>query len=129
MVGRLASQRRWATTTASASAAAFSLLPAMGFKDPLDTLTFFLAGIVIDVGSGLSNRAGPSAWTAALLGAAAHASKPLIRLLYLPLSGTPYPSLAAGIAYPIVLHALFGATGAVAAVLLLKLIRRQNRAS
>jgi hypothetical protein len=128
MVGRLASQRRWASSTASASAGVIALLPALGFKDILDPLTFFLAGIVIDIGFGRSDRASSSVWTIALLGAVAHLTKPLTRLIYLPLTGTPYPSLVNGIAYPIALHALFGATGAVAAVFLLRLIRRPRKA-
>lgn len=124
MIGRLISQRRWAATTSSASAAAFSLLPILGFEDPLVPITYIIPGIVIDLGFMLSVRLTISPWTIALIGAAAYATKPLIRLLASAGSGFPYPSFAAGIAFPIALHALFGAIGAVAAILFLGLIRR-----
>jgi len=121
MAGRLVSQRRWAATTSSVGAAAFSLLPIMGFKDPLVHITYLIPGIVIDLGFMLSPR---SVWFIGLLGAAAHVTKPVLRLL---VAGFPFPAFVTGTAYPIALHTLFGAIGAIAATLALKLIRRPDR--
>jgi len=121
--GRLASRRRWAATLSATSAAAISLLPILGFKDPLTPITFLIPGIVIDLGFRLPPRYVVSMLAIALIGAAAHTTKPLAKLLVSVGSGPPYPSLAAGIAYPIALHGLFGAIGAIVAVLSLKLIR------
>lgn len=126
MIGRLVSTRSWSASTASASAGAVSLIPVLGFKDPLDPLTFFLAGIVIDVGFRSLKGIGASIWSIALFGAVAHATKPLVRLLYLPIIGTAYPSLINGILYPLGLHLLFGAIGAVAAALLLSIVRKRK---
>lgn len=126
MIGRLITTRPWSASTASASAGAVSLIPVLGFKDPLDPLTFFLAGLLIDVGFRYVRVDGRSIWSVALFGAVAYATKPLARSLYLPLTGTAYPSLINGILYPLGLHLLFGASGAVAAALLLSIVRRSK---
>ncbi|MFQ5922103.1 MAG: hypothetical protein ACE5M4_04610 [Anaerolineales bacterium] len=126
MVGRLVSRRRWAATISSTSAAATSLLPVMGFKDPLDAVTFLIPGIVLDLGFMLSPRFVVSLWAIALLGAIAHATKPVAKLLVSVGSGFPFPSLVAGVAYPLSLHALFGAAGAILALISLKLGRRRG---
>ena len=123
MVSRLVSQRRWAATTTSASAAATSLLPIMGFKDPLDTVVFLISGFILDLGYLLSPRLVLSIWGVALLGALAHAVKPIAKLLASAGSGLPYVSLISGLAYPLALHALFGAAGAILAVISVRLIR------
>ncbi len=127
MVGRLLSQRRWAATATSASAAATSLLPIMGFKDPLDTVVLLISGIVLDFGYRLSPRLVVSIWGVALLGALAHAVKPIAKVLASAASGFPYPSLISGLAYPLALHALFGAVGAILAVISIRLLRRGNK--
>ncbi len=127
MVGRLVSQRRWAATTTSAGAAATSLLPIMGFKDPLDTVVLLISGIVLDFGYRLSPRFVMSIWGVALLGALAHATKPMGKLLASAGSGFPYPSLISGLAYPLALHALFGAAGAILAMISIRLLRRGNK--
>ena len=127
MVGRLVSQRRWAATTTSASAAATSLLPIMGFKDPLDTVVFLISGFVLDLGYLLSPRLVVSIWGVALMGAVAHATKPMAKLLVSVGSGFPYPSLLTGLAYPLALHALFGAAGAILAVISIRLLRREHK--
>jgi len=123
MVGRLVSQRRWAASISSASAAAISLLPIMGFKDPLDSITFLLPGIVLDLGFMISPRLVVSIWAIALLGAFAHATKPVAKLLASLGSGVLYPSLIAGVFYPLSLHVLFGAAGAILAAISVKLMR------
>lgn len=118
MTGRLISRRRWAATTSSVGAAAFSLLPFLGFKDPMRHITFLLPGIIIDLGFMLSAR---SVILTALLGAAAHVSKPIFRLIA---AGFAYSSLADGVLFPIVLHMLFGGIGATAASLASRALRR-----
>ncbi|MFQ5943989.1 MAG: hypothetical protein ACE5JF_10590 [Anaerolineales bacterium] len=126
MIGRLASQRRWAATTTSTSAAVTTLLPIMGFKDPLDTAVFLISGIVVDLGFLLSPRFVVSFWGVALLGALSHATKPVAKSLASAGSGLSYPSLMTGVAYPLLLHALFGAVGAILAVISIRLIRRSD---
>ena len=127
MVGRLVSHRRWAATTTSASAAATSLLPIMGFKDPLDTVVLLISGFVLDLGYLLSPRLVVSIWGVALLGALTHAVKPIAKVLVSAGSGFPYPSLITGLAYPLALHALFGAAGAILAVISIRLLRRGKK--
>ena len=128
MIGRLVSQRRWAATVSSTSAAVTSVLPIMGFKDPIDAVAFLIPGIVLDLGFRLSPRLVVSLWAIALLGAVAHATKPVVKLLVSLGSGFPYPAFMAGVAYPLSLHALFGASGAILAAISLKLIRRGDQA-
>lgn len=127
MVGRLISQRPWAATISSVSAATFSLFPILGFDDPFVPLTYAIPGIVIDLGFRLSGRLTVSAWIVILLGAAAHATKPLIRLIVVLGSGFPFPSLETGLVTPVAFHLLFGAAGAIAALLFLGLIRRARK--
>lgn len=124
MAGRLISRRRWGATISSAGAAVFSLMPIWGLKDPLAPITYFVPGILIDIGFMLSVRLNLSPWAVGLLGATAHATKPLVRLLVYAGLSLPYPSLATGIAYPVALHALFGAAGAMVAFVCVRLIRR-----
>lgn len=121
MVGRLVSQRRWAATLTSSGAAATSLIPMMGFKDPIDTVAFWISGIVLDLGFMFSPRLIISIWGIAILGAVAHATKPVAKYLTSIGTGFPFPSLLTGLAYPMALHGLFGAIGAIAAALFLKL--------
>lgn len=124
MTGRLVSRRRLGATISSASAAFFSLMPIWGLKDPLAPLAYFVPGILIDIGFMLSARFDSSPWAVGFLGAIAHASKPLVRLLVFAGLNLPYPSFATGIAYPVVLHALFGAIGAMVAFVFVRFIRR-----
>jgi hypothetical protein len=121
MIGRLVSQRRWAATVTSSSAAATSLIPIMGFKDPIDTFAFLISGFVLDLGFILSPRLVLSLWGVAVLGAFAHATKPMSKYLASVGTGLPFPSMITGLAYPLLLHGLFGAIGAIAAALFLKL--------
>ncbi len=121
MIGRLVSQRKWAGTLTSSSAAATSLIPVMGFKDPVDTFAFWIAGVVVDVGFRFSPRLVISIWGVALLGGLAHATKPLAKYISSIGTGVPFPSLVSGLAYPMALHGLFGAIGALAAGLFVKI--------
>ena len=129
MVGRLVSHRRWAASISSTSAAVISLLPIMGFKDPLDTITLLIPGIVIDLGFLVSPRMVVSLLALALVGAFAHATKPVAKLIVSLGTGFPYPSLIAGILYPLSLHALFGAAGATIAAISVRLFRRGDNPS
>jgi hypothetical protein len=81
-------------------------------------------GSVIDLGYMLSSRITVSAWIVILLGAAAHATKPLIRLIVVMGSGFPFPSLETGILVPVGFHLLFGA---IIALLFLGLLRRGRK--
>lgn len=126
MAGRLISQRRWAATTTSAGAAVSSLLPIMGFKEPVDTAVFLISGIVVDLGFLLSPRLVVSLLGVSLLGAFAHSTKPVAKILISLGTGFPYPSLLAGILYPLSLHALFGAAGAILASISTRRIRHDK---
>lgn len=127
IVGRLLSKRPWAATTTSTSAAITSLLPAMGFKDPLDTVAFFISGLVVDAGFRIAPRLVVSLWGIALIGAVAHSTKPLAKLVVSGGSLFTYQSLLSGVAYPLTLHALFGAAAALIAALAVRQFRRNNQ--
>lgn len=119
VLARQLSSYRWAATVAASGAAAASLLPVLGFHDPLTPVTYLAPGLVVD----LLCLAVPLAWrhSAAFLGIAAalaYASKPLLQWAGAEVFGLPAGALSQGLGYVIAMHMLFAfAGGSVVAVL------------
>jgi hypothetical protein len=116
---RLLSRERWAATLVglSASGAAFGLSAHHAFP----FLNYGLAGLVLD---GLFLAGGT--WRTrfgfiVLAGALAHAAKPVVQWLL----ALPGDSVQAGLAYPLLTHLGFGATGAALGAGLAILTRRR----
>jgi hypothetical protein len=121
--GRAASPLPWAGTLTGLGA---GLGAFAGLTDPLSGFIYSLSGVLADWAYTALPFLRRHAWALALAFGLLHALKPLLRwaigLWYLPL---PHPSLAAGLAYPLATHFLFGALGALGGLGLLRVFRRR----
>jgi hypothetical protein len=127
MVGaRSASKYRWAATISGVGAAGMSVMPLFGFADPFIWLIYFLPGLIMDLGWSIGRPFQQHGWFLALLAGAAHASKPLVRVLIGAVLGWPYGSLLYGLAYPLALHIAFGLVGGLIGVGAIWAIRRKK---
>lgn len=127
LVGRVSSQKRWASTLSAFGASGTAMLPMLGFGDPFRWLTYLAAGVTVDVAYWLVTRWHNALWFLVLLGGVAHATKPLLRLPISELTGIPYGSLLLGVGYPTVTHFFFGALGAFIGLSSLYVIRRRKQ--
>ena len=128
MLGRLTSQHPWAGTATAVGAAGATTLPLWRLGDPLLWLAYVIAGAAVDLGFGSVPRLRRTLWAVALLGGLAHAAKPLIRVVISQVGGVYYNSLAAGVAFPLATHFLFGAAGAAIGFALVRTARRRRAA-
>jgi len=124
VIGRLACTNPWSATLVGASAAAAA--PFAGADHGMLTPLFYLLpGVVLDLGyrlwPGLLRR---FLIALPLLGAAAFAAKPVVRVLANQMFGLQFGSLRAGPLYPILTHLLFGFLGSLAAVLVWRATER-----
>lgn len=113
MVGRTTATARWAGVTTAASAAGVSMLPMVGFNDPNRWLAYLLVGAVVDLAYLGLGRWTDQLWLITLLGGSAYLAKPLLRLGINLATGIPIGTVRLGVAYPLMTHFVFGATGAV----------------
>jgi hypothetical protein len=125
VVGRINSRLRWAGTLAALGAAGTSLVPLLGFGDPLQWVMYLAAGVTLDIAYLLVGGAREHLWLLVLLGGLAHVTKPLLRLGISAFTGWPYGSLLWGAAYPLATHFMFGAIGAALGCGLLFIDRRR----
>ena len=114
MAARSSSRYRWAGVIVGAGAtttAAF--LPGLAAHEPLAPATFLPAAIAVDL---MFYSAVPRwrrrFWFLGLVGAMGHATKPLLRAV-LSGAGWAYAPLILGLAYPLIMHLLFGFIGGV----------------
>ena len=128
MIGRVTSRGQWAGVTAAAGAAGATMLPFWRLGDPFLWLAYVLAGAVVDVGYAAFSRWRDRLWMLAVLGGAAQATKPLIRVVLSQLGFRRYESLLAGLPFPLATHFLFGTAGALVGCGLLYLSRSLKRA-
>ena len=124
MIGRLTSRQQWAGIATATGASLAALLPVWRLGDPLLWLAFAVAGAVVDLGFNGISRTRHAIWALALLGGAAHATKPLLRILLVQF-GFRYESLLAGLPFPLTTHFLFGAAGAVIGASIISISRRR----
>ncbi len=125
VAGRAFSRFRAAGTVGSTSAALFSLLPYWGASgEPLGWLTYWIAGVAVDLVINSWPQLRQSLWALILLGAIGHVTKPLLRALITWVTGLPFHSLWNGVLYPLLTHLLFGATGGLLAGVTVKAWRR-----
>lgn len=120
VIGRAAGRSRAAGSTVSLGAATFSVLPLWGkIDDPFIWLIYLVPGIIMDLAVSRLPTLMGKAWFWALLGGAAHASKPLIRWVINLVTGFPYGSLLYGVLYPLGTHILFGLVGGLLGALVI----------
>jgi hypothetical protein len=126
MGARYASSLRLSATVAVTGSILASLIPVLGFKDPMLPYIYLGIGGFIDFAwyrwSAFRN------WIplAALLGGLAYGLIPFVRLIFLLLSAYPYNSFAKhGYLIPFLTHITFGFVGAFAGVGLMSEIKKR----
>jgi hypothetical protein len=125
IVGRCMAHNRYAGSLASASAAAFSMLPLWGaLDDPFIWLEYLLPGLVIDFAFTYLPAWRTKALFLISLGGLAAITKPLLRAIISLSTGIFYSSFWAGLGYPLLTHLMFGAVGGLTAVAVVLGIRQ-----
>jgi hypothetical protein len=123
MIGRLSSRQRWAALAIATGAASVSVVPFWRFGDPFLWVAYATAGLIVDLGWAGFVRSRRALWAVALLGGAAHATKPLMRILLMQL-GWRYESLLGGFTVPVASHFFYGALGAMLGMMALRIGQR-----
>lgn len=100
-----------AASIAAIGAAATSLLPPLGFHNPLIAVDYLLSGLLLDVLTHQGARWRSQTLVLAVSAALAHASKPLLHWLLSTTLGWKFGSLIHGLGYPLFTHLLFGLSG------------------
>jgi hypothetical protein len=112
MAGKTLSRQRYAMSISSLGASASAFLPIFHFGNAFMPFTLLLPGIIGDL---IINRSGKSNYLyAAIAGGLAYSSIPLSRQIIMLITGMPFGSLVNGLLYPVALHFIFGALGALA---------------
>lgn len=112
LMGRALSRRRGAASLSAAGAAGAAFFPMFAVTDdPFVWLTYLVPGVLVDVLFAALPRWQANVVFLGLLGALAHATKPVIRYFIGLASGGMHSSLIAGLGYPLATHLLFGLIG------------------
>lgn len=112
MAGKTLSRQRFAMSISSLGASAAAFLPMFHFGNDFMPLTLLLPGIIGDMIINRSEK--PGYFYIAIAGGLAYASIPLSRQAIMITTGIPFGSLLTGLLYPVALHFVFGALGALA---------------
>jgi hypothetical protein len=114
VIARYASPYRWAATVAASGAAAVSILPLLGFHDPLTPLTYLLPGLLLDLFTlPLRTHRAPAALMA-VAAALAHTASPLLHAALWLALGWQFGAFSHGLLFPFVTHLAFGFAGGLA---------------
>ncbi len=124
VLGRVMSRRKVAASLTGLGAAAFSLIPSLGFSDPFMPVIYLVPSFIMDAAFYFWPRLGVMLLPVAFLGGLAHTTKPLIRWVVALATGHPYHSLLTGLLYPLSTHLLFGLMGGLMAALIVWGIRK-----
>ncbi|MEW6752718.1 MAG: hypothetical protein AB1505_17315 [Candidatus Latescibacterota bacterium] len=124
VVGRQRSGMPLAATTAGLGAGTFALA---SFLDPLTGFLYAFTGAALDWAWARWPVLQRSLWAVGLACGLLHALKPLLRYAMAFPAAAPHASLAVGLLYPLTTHFLFGAAGALGALLLLKGVAHTRR--
>jgi len=121
---RCMSPLRWSASITAGSAALFAAMPVWGFSEPLVPLFYLLPGLVLDLGYRFVPGARASVLWLGVIAALAHACKPVARYFIAVLSDMHFGSLAAGLAFPLSTHLVFGLAGGLAGAVAWNLMHR-----
>lgn len=125
MFARTMSNERWAALIVATSAAGVSYVPIWGFHETSIGLSYLLTGFVADtLYHAFKIR---HATLFGLVGAIAHAVKPVWKWLASFGWGIEFGSVAAGVTTPLVTHLAFGFVGSVAGALAGLALRQKLR--
>ena len=129
MAARYASNMKLSATITVSGSIAASLIPVLGFKDPMLPYIYLGIGAFIDFAWYRWSNFRKWIPLAALLGGLAYGLIPLVRLLFMVIGSYPYNSFAKhGYIIPFLTHIGFGFTGALAGVgIISELKKRINK--
>lgn len=122
MTARMLSQRQGAALTVALGAAATTLAFG-GLDNVLRPSIYLLQGAALDGLWLLLRGRATAVWLALPLGALVHALSPMMKNLLAVAGGTVSGSLAQGLAWPLMTHALFGGIGALVGACAVKALR------
>jgi hypothetical protein len=124
VTARMLSRYKWtAILTAIGISTAF-LVPGLGMNDPFKLIAYLLPCITLDILYQLNPKWHNKPWTLGLLAGFSYALIPTFRLIMSLITGMVFPSLLTGIAWPFLTHFFFGMTGAMIALGVLKLAKK-----
>ncbi len=112
--GKLISKKDYASSLSSIGAASMLLIP-LGFKDPYMPVIYLFPGFIVDVLFYIFRKFQTKIVFLAVICGLAYMTIPVTRIVITSVTGFQYGSLAGGIAYPFILHFIFGATGGLIA--------------
>jgi hypothetical protein len=108
------SSYRWAATITAGSAALAATLPAMGFHDPMVSLTYLVPGLIVDAAFALwSTSLRKLPWALGALCGLAFMTKPLLHFAAFIAADIPFGAMKQGLPYVIAMPAMFGFAGGV----------------
>lgn len=125
VMGRAYSQMRWASVFSAIAASLVVLIPVLGYKDPFMPLMVALPAIVLDISYNMLPNYRTKAWFWALSAGIGYALIPTTRAIISMTTGFVYPSLLAGLPYPLLTHFAFGFVGGLTGAALIKYVRKQ----
>lgn len=112
--GRMTAPGRWSASLVGAAAATTAVAFSAG-NGPLQPVFYLLPGLVLDLAWRLLPAWRKMLFLVPLIGGLAWASRPLVRWMIAQTSGLEFQSVAAGLAWPVFTHLVFGTIGAAAA--------------
>jgi hypothetical protein len=125
-MSRYVSDQPFAASLTCLGSSMMLLAGGLGFHDPFLFLAYAVLGIVMDGLFLLSGSFKKNIFVLAIAGALSWAALPLIRLLLSFLTGFLDPSLSAGLLWSLSTHLVFGFTGSLAGLSLVKLFDRKK---
>lgn len=127
MIGRAFSRLGPAGSLTSLGAVGGAALTGWIGRDPFIWLIYAVPGPLVDLAFRSLPRYSDKIWFFMLLGALAHTTKPLIRLIITIASGWSFGSFRFGIVYPVASHFLYGLIGGLLGALLVLGIRKISK--
>lgn len=127
LLGRAFSRLGPASSLTSLGAVGGAFLTGWMGRDPFIWLIYAVPGPLVDLAFRSLPRYTDKIWFFMLLGAFAHTTKPLIRLVITVASGWSFGSFRFGVAYPVASHFLYGLIGGLLGALLVLGIRKISK--
>lgn len=116
MGARALSNVRIASTITVTGSILATLIPGLGYGDPLLPYTYLVMGAIIDFAWFKWNKIWIWILLAALLGGLVYSLIPIFRMFFSPLTGIVHNSLKGGLLFPWFTHFVFGFIGSLAGV-------------
>lgn len=116
----------FATSLSCLGASLLLYMNVLGFDDPFMPAIYITLGVMMDLLFAVTDRFDSKWWMVAVAGALAWMTIPLLRIIIGALTGFPYMSLLAGISFPLFTHFIFGLSGSILGILMVKGLSRNK---